>query len=40
MNSKSIGPFTPSLELQLGRAAQLGFLGVLVLEAISGKSFV
>ncbi len=37
-NSKSFGPFTPSLELTLGRVAQMGFLGLVVVEAVRGGS--
>jgi hypothetical protein len=40
VDSKSIGPFTPGLELTLGRVAQLGFLGLVFVELLKGSSLL
>ncbi|MEW5300775.1 MAG: hypothetical protein WDW36_003681 [Sanguina aurantia] len=34
------GPFTPAVELFNGRAAMIGFLALIVLEQVSGKSLI
>lgn len=35
---RSFGPFTPGLEMLLGRAAMLGFSGLLVVEMLKGNT--
>ena len=40
IGSKQFGPFTPGLELTVGRVAQMGFLGLVVVEAIKGSSLL
>jgi len=40
VDAQSFGPFTPGLEKKLGRLAQLGFVGLLVVEAIKGGSLL
>lgn len=39
-DSREFGPFTPSLESTVGRVAQMGFLGLLVVEAVKGSSLL
>lgn len=40
VDSKSFGPFTPGLEKNLGRVAQLGFAGLLVVELVKGSALL
>lgn len=40
VDSKSFGPFTPGLELQVGRVAQMGFLGLVLIEILKGSSLI
>ncbi|KAG1651837.1 hypothetical protein FOA52_009840 [Chlamydomonas sp. UWO 241] len=40
VDSKSFGPFTPGLELTLGRVAQMGFLGLVVVELFKGSALL
>jgi hypothetical protein len=40
VDSRSFGPFTPNLEKTLGRVAMLGFVGLLLTEAIKGSSLI
>ncbi|KAG2441012.1 hypothetical protein HXX76_003865 [Chlamydomonas incerta] len=40
VDSRSFGPFTPGLELTLGRVAQMGFAGLLVVELIKGSALL
>jgi len=39
-SGRSFGPFTPSLELTMGRLAQLGFFSLVVIEAVKGSSLL
>lgn len=39
-DSRSFGPFTPGLEVILGRTAMMGFVGLIVVEAIKGSSLI
>jgi hypothetical protein len=38
VNGKSFGPFTPNLELTVGRVAQMGFLGLILVELVKGSA--
>eukprot|EP00198_Chlamydomonas_reinhardtii_P011693 XP_001701030.1 predicted protein [Chlamydomonas reinhardtii] len=40
VDSRSFGPFTPGLELTLGRVAQLGFAGLLIVELVKGSALL
>ncbi|KAG1671829.1 hypothetical protein FOA52_000206 [Chlamydomonas sp. UWO 241] len=40
VDSKSFGPITPGLELTLGRVAQVGFLGLVVVELFKGSALL
>ena len=37
-DARSFGPFTPPLERRIGRTAQLGFAGLLVVELLKGNT--
>ncbi|MEW5300780.1 MAG: hypothetical protein WDW36_003689 [Sanguina aurantia] len=37
---EEFGPFTPNAELINGRGAMVGFLALLVIEALSGKALI
>ena len=38
VDGREFGPFTPGLERNLGRAAQMGFLSLVLIEAAKGSS--
>ncbi|GAX75510.1 hypothetical protein CEUSTIGMA_g2953.t1 [Chlamydomonas eustigma] len=40
VSGKAFGPFTPNLELVLGRTAQMGFLGLILVETLKGSSLL
>jgi hypothetical protein len=40
VDSRSFGPFTPGLELTLGRVAQMGFAGLLIVELVKGSALL
>jgi hypothetical protein len=40
VDSRSFGPFTPGLEKMVGRVAQLGFAGLLVVELVKGSALL
>ncbi len=40
IDSRSFGPFTPSLEKSIGRVAQMGILGLVVVELVKGSALL
>jgi hypothetical protein len=40
VDSRSFGPFTPSLEKLVGRVAMMGFAGLVALELAKGSSLL
>ncbi len=40
VDARSFGPFTPGLEKNLGRVAQIGFAGLLVVELVKGSALL
>ncbi|GLC33183.1 hypothetical protein PLESTB_000361800 [Pleodorina starrii] len=40
VDSRSFGPFTPGLEKLVGRVAQMGFAGLLVVELVKGSALL
>ncbi|KXZ56244.1 hypothetical protein GPECTOR_1g212 [Gonium pectorale] len=40
VDSRSFGPFTPGLEKIVGRVAQMGFAGLLIVELVKGSALL
>lgn len=40
VDARSFGPFTPGLEKMVGRIAQLGFAGLLIVELVKGSALL